>query len=129
MVVVDTSVFIEYFRGINSNAAKQLDEILQSRIVILGDIVALELLQGVRSKKEEKLLKDSFQHLEKKHMLDFELADQYAQMYRLLRAKGNTIRKSNDVIIAGFCIKNDYPLLQKDRDFQPFAEHLGLRLI
>lgn len=129
MVVVDTSVFIEYFKGANSSVVQQLDQILQSRIIILGDIVALELLQGIRSKKEEKLLKESFQHFEKKSMLDFELAQQYAKMYRLLRVKGITIRKSNDVIIAGYCIKNNYPLLQNDRDFLPFAEHLGLTLI
>ena len=129
MVVVDTSVFIDYFKGADNSAVWQLHEILETSIVILGDIVALELLQGIRSKQEENLLKDSFELLEKKSMLDFQLVEEYAKMYRLLRAKGNTIRKSNDVIIAGYCIKNNYPLLQKDRDFLPYAEHLGLRLI
>lgn len=129
MVVVDTSVFIDYFSGRSNNETEKLDELLQTSIVILGDIVALELLQGVRSKKEENLLHKAFNFLEKKPMIDFELAKRYAAMYRELRSRGHTVRKSNDVIIAGFCILHNYPLLQKDRDFLPFAEILSLDLI
>lgn len=129
MTVVDTSVFIDYFRGISNQQTKSLDHILKTDIVILGDLVALELLQGIRSKKEEKLLRSYFQYLEKRTMLNFGMLEEYAKMFRLLKSKGLTIRKTNDVIIAGFCILNGYPLLQKDRDFTPFEKYLALELL
>ena len=129
MVVVDTSVFIDYFRGNENTTTHQLDSLLDTTLLILGDVVALEILQGLKSKKEEKLVQNAFKSLNKKSMLDHQLAVAYADMFRYLRTKGQTIRKSNDLVIAGYCIKNGFPLLQKDRDFEPFAKHFSLELL
>lgn len=126
MVVVDTSVWVDYFNGKSSPATDTLDDKLNSDLVLMGDLILLEILQGFKSEKEYQLAKDTLLALEQRAMLGQEQALKAAQYYRDLRKQGITIRKTNDVIIASYCIVNHLPLIFADRDFEPFVEHLGL---
>jgi predicted nucleic acid-binding protein len=126
MIVVDTSVWIDYFKGIDSQETNILDHALDNDAVAIGDLILLEILQGFRSDKDYKLAKNHLLALQQYNMLTPDLAIQAAENYRKLRKKGITIRKTADVIIATFCIQNRLPLLYTDRDFIPFSEHLKL---
>ena len=126
---MDSSVLIDYFNVILNRETDILDECLLKGRVILGDIVAMEVYQGFRLKYERDIAKELFDGLIKHEMLGFSNCLAYADFYRKLRENGFTIRKSNDVVIAGYCILNNLPLLQRDRDFKPFEKHFGLQLI
>jgi len=127
MIVADTSVWIDYFKGQISPATDLLDERLDTSLVVIGDLILLEILQGFKVDKDYKLAKAMLLLLEQRAFLGSELALIAAENYRQLRKKGITIRKTNDVIIASYCIEHNLPLLFSDRDFLPFVEHLGLR--
>ncbi len=127
MIVVDTSVWIDYFNGSDSTEAEILDNSLGRSAVAIGDLIVLEILQGFRSDKAYITAKNYLASLHQYNMLTPELAITGAENYRKLRKKGITIRKTADVIIASFCIENNLPLLFSDRDFIPFTEHLKLR--
>ena len=129
MMVVDTSVFIDYFNGRESAQTSTLDDLLGKELIVVGDVVMMELLQGFRSERDFKTALSLLSQLENRSFLSTELAIKYAEMYRLLRSKGVTIRKSMDTIIAGYCIIHKLSLLQTDRDFEPFQNHLGLKLV
>jgi len=129
MILVDTSVWINYFNGLSNRETEILDEILSTEIVIIGDLILMELLQGFRIDKEYKQALSLLDTLEKQSLLNADSAIEYANMYRSLRKKGITIRKTTDTIIAGYCVLNDLSLLQSDRDFQPFKKHFGLKLV
>ncbi len=126
MIVADTSVWIDYFQGKSSPETDLLDEILENDLVAIGDLIMLEILQGFKLDKDYNLAKKTLLLLEQREFLGNELALKAAENYRKLRKKGITIRKTNDVIIASYCIENKLPLLFSDRDFLPFVEHLGL---
>ena len=128
MIVVDTSVWIDYFKGIENRQTILLEESLEEQEIIIGDVVLLEILQGIKDENQFRKTKKILEPLTQVQMLSPDLAVEYAVFYRTLRSKGITIRKSNDVIIAGYCILNDLPLLQRDRDFEPFQVHFGLEL-
>ncbi|WP_320196288.1 type II toxin-antitoxin system VapC family toxin [Agrobacterium rosae] len=128
MIVVDSSVWIDLFRGKSTPQVVRLEKIEQLTEVVLGDIVFLEILQGARSEKEAGQLQ---RHLEKfgvVPMLSPNLAIKVAENYRALRRVGKTIRKTQDLIIGTYCIEHGHALLHSDRDFTPMAEHLGLRI-
>ncbi|HCH24916.1 MAG TPA: VapC toxin family PIN domain ribonuclease [Oceanospirillaceae bacterium] len=127
MIVADTSVWIDYFKGQISPATDLLDEQLDTSLVVIGDLILLEILQGFKVDKDYKLAKAMLLLLEQRAFLGSELALIAAENYRQLRKKGITIRKTNDVIIASYCIEHNLPLLFSDRDFLPFVEHLDLR--
>ena len=127
MIVADTSVWIDYFKGQISPATDLLDEQLDTSLVVIGDLILLEILQGFKVEKDYKLAKAMVLLLEQRAFLGSELALIAAENYRQLRKKGITIRKTNDVIIASYCIEHNLPLLFSDRDFLPFVEHLDLR--
>lgn len=126
MIIADTSVWIEYFNGNVCPETDLLDEQLQSDLVAIGDLILLEILQGFRNDKDYTLAKKTLLLLEQKEFLNSDLALKAAENYRKLRKKGITIRKTNDVIIASYCIENKVPLLFSDKDFQPFVDYLGL---
>lgn len=126
MIVADTSVWIDYFKGKACPETDLLDEKLENDLVAIGDLILLEILQGFKSDKDYNLAKKTLLLLEQREFLSNELALKAAGNYRKLRKKGITIRKTNDVIIASYCIENKLPLLFSDRDFLPFVEHLGL---
>ncbi len=129
MIFVDTSTWIEYFNGTISAKTDYLHESLSKKVVIVGDIVLMEVLQGIRNEKQYHKTKSYLEATIQVQMIDPSLAVTYADYYRTLRKKGITIRKTNDVIVAGYCIINDLPLLQNDRDFKPFEQYLGLKLL
>jgi|SRR5690606_2775923 len=126
MIIADTSIWIDYFNGINSPYTDALDSGLADGVIAIGDIIFLEILQGFKSDKDYNLAKKSLNTLDQFEMFGHNQVLKAANNYRKLRKKGITIRKTNDVIIATFCIENKMPLLFLDKDFKPFVTHLGL---
>ena len=127
MIVVDSSVWIDYFRGADTPQVALLDSYLGRTRVAVGDLIAAEVLQGVRADSEYKLVKKVFAGFPHLDLAGYELALKASENYRMLRARGITVRKTIDTLIATRCIEDDLTLLHADRDFVPFAEHLGLR--
>lgn len=127
MIVIDSSVWIAYFNGVISPETDRLDSLLGAMPVCTGDIVLTEVLQGFRRDEDFAIAKDLLSSLPIYNMLNTEMAYKSADNYRLLRKKGFTVRKTIDVIIATFCIENDFALLHCDKDFLPFHQTLGLR--
>ena len=128
MILVDSSVWIDYFRSAETSQVALLDSLLGRSQLAVGDLIAAEVLQGVRDEREFKWVKktlDAFDHVD---LAGYDLAVRAAENYRSLRAKGVTIRKMTDAIIATRCIENDLTLLHADRDFLPFVEHFGLKV-
>lgn len=126
MILVDTSVWIDYFNGKDNEESNLLDSELINGNVAIGDLILLEILQGFRNDKDYKQAKKELSSLDQYEMFGHTMVDKCADSYRMLRKKGITIRKTPDVIIATFCIENKFPLLFSDRDFKPFVEHLNL---
>jgi predicted nucleic acid-binding protein len=127
LILVDSSVWIAYFNGVESPATDCLHGLLGSEPVALGDIILLEVLQGFRHERDYRRARQLLTALDVHPMLGERLALKCAANDRKLRKLGITVRKSVDTIIATFCIENHAVLLHQDRDFVPFSEHLGLR--
>ena len=106
-----------------------MDQALQDEQVALTDIILMEILQGFRSEKEYSRAKTALSALPCFEILGVKNALRYTEYYRTLRKQGITIRKNNDVMIAGFCIVQRIPLLFNDRDFEPFVKYLGLQTV
>ena len=126
MILVDTSVWIDYFNGNENQHTDALDSALQEGVVAIGDLIFLEILQGFKNDEDFNRAKDTLESLDQYELFGHTMALKCAENYRTLRKKGITIRKTTDVIIASFCIENQIPLLFSDRDFIPFAENLGM---
>jgi len=127
MILVDTSVWVDFFNGNESNKTEQLEHFLSSTVIIVGDLILAELLQGFRKDKDYQTAKSLLQECQLVQLCNIELAIKSAQNYRILRKQGITIRKTIDNIIATYCIENSIPLLFSDRDFEPFVSHLNLK--
>jgi predicted nucleic acid-binding protein len=127
MIVVDSSVWIDWFRTAATDETRKLAACDPDEILV-GDTVLLEILRGATDGRQAQKLETRLREYEIAKMLDAPLASKGAMNYRLLRSRGFTIRSIADLIIATYCIENDHVLLQRDRDFAPMAEHLGLRL-
>jgi len=126
VILVDTSVWIDYFNGEVSRETDMLDAALADGDVAIGDMIFLEILQGFRSDKDYNRARKTLAALDQYEMFGHAMVMKCADNYRALRKKGITIRKTADVIIATFSIENQLPLLFSDRDFIPFVEHLNL---
>jgi len=126
VILVDSSVWIDYFSGLDSPEADKLDNILGIRPVAIGDLILTEVLQGFRHDKDYKAAREVFEDITIFDMLGEKMAIKSAENFRALRKKGITVRKTADVIIATFCIDQKLPLLFSDKDFKPFVKHLGL---
>ncbi len=126
MIIVDSSVWIDYFNGNDIPEVAKLDRLLGQELLGVGDLILTEVLQGFRQDKEYQTAKRLLTSLTVFEMLGAEMAIESAENFRTLRKKGITVRKTIDVMIATFCIENGYSLLFTDRDFDPFVEHLGL---
>ncbi len=126
MILVDSSVWIDYFNGRISEETDLLDDLLTRDSVCLGDVILSEVLQGFRSDSDYRQAKTLLEVLPIYQILSPELAIKSADNYRKLRKKGLTIRKTVDVWIATYCIEKKVPLLFSDRDFVPFIQHLKL---
>jgi predicted nucleic acid-binding protein len=126
MIVVDSSVWVDYFSGVENIQTDKLDNILGFKPVAVGDLILTEVLQGFRHDKDYKAVQKLFEEVTVFEMLGKRMAAKSADNFRALRKKGITVRKTADVIIATFCIDQKLPLLFSDKDFKPFARHLGL---
>jgi predicted nucleic acid-binding protein len=126
MVLVDTSVWIDYFRGSNSPQANKLDELLEDERIATGDLIIAELMQGFRTKSQIATARNIISRLEYFDLVGKDIAFKAAENYRFLRKEGITIRKTIDIVIGTFCIENGFKLLHADHDFEPRTEYLGL---
>lgn len=129
MIIVDSSVWIDYFNGQDTLQTDKLDELLGVELLGIGDIIVTEVLQGFRADRDYRAAKKVLTSLSVFNMLDTEIAIKSADNFRTLRKQGITIRKTNDVIIATFCLENNHSLLFSDKDFVPFVKHLGLNAV
>ena len=129
MVVVDTSVWVDFLNGRRCRQTDLLDDLLTREFVLTGDLIVAEVLQGIRTDADYQETLDAMNRLPFTDMLGRDIAVSSAANYRTLRKKGVTIRKTIDVMIATFCVHNGLPLLHTDRDFDAMAEHLGLRTL
>lgn len=128
MILVDTSVWIDYFNGRPTGEADLLDELLGREPILIGDLILAEVQQGFRVEADFRKALRILQAFEFREMLGRNVAIASARNYRALRAKGVTIRKTIDVLIGTFCLLNGHHLLHSDRDFDPMTEHLGLKV-
>lgn len=128
MIVVDSSVWIAVLRGIATPQSTRLKTVPRASDILLGDIVLLELLQGARNDEHAAGIQKRLATFEVVPMLSPPIAEKAAGNFRRLRSKGITIRKTVDLIIGTYCIEHGHSLLHADRDFDPMAEHLGLRI-
>lgn len=126
MIIVDSSVWIDYFSGADTPQADKLDNVLGIKPVAIGDLILTEVLQGFRHDKDYKAARKIFEDVTSFDMLGRQMAIKSADNFRALRKKGITVRKTADVIIATFCMEQKLPLLFSDKDFKPFVKHLGL---
>lgn len=127
MILVDSSVWIDFFRGTVTPQSERLDQLLGREPLLIGDLILAEVLQGFTSERDFNQARKMLEALELVNLGGAEMAVQAARNFRTLRAKGVTIRKTIDTFIATCCIEQDHALLFSDRDFDPFVLHLGLR--
>ena len=127
MILVDSSVWIDHFRGAWTDAVLRLRRLIDQEFLLVGDLVLCEVLQGVRSETEAKLVEEALREFELVNLVDPELAIVAAANFRLLRARGITVRTTIDLIIGTFCIERGHALLHNDRDFEPMERFLGLQ--
>ena len=129
MVVVDSTVWIDYLNGVQTPHTEWLErEITRQRLGLL-DIVLCEVLQGFRHERRFRDVRSALLKFEVFASGGIELALATAVNYRSLRARGRIVRSTIDAWIATFCLLHGHSLLHNDRDFDPFEEFLGLRVI
>ena len=127
MILVDSSVWVDYFTGKPTPATDKLDLLLGNELVAIGDLMLTEVLQGFRADKDYRQARKMLLSLTVLNILDTTIALKSAANFRALRKRGITVRKTSDAIIATYCIENGLPLLHSDKDFEPFHKHLGLK--
>lgn len=127
MILVDSSVWVDYFNGKATRETDFLDALLGTEPVAIGDLILAEVLQGFRSDADYRAARELLASLTTYDLLGTALAIKTADNYRALRKRGITVRKTVDAIIATFCIERRIPLLYSDRDFDPFVKHLDLK--
>jgi predicted nucleic acid-binding protein len=127
VILVDSSVWIDYFRGTATPQAEKLDLLLGNEPIATGDLILTEVLQGFVSDRDFNQAKKLMTSLVIVDLAGQAMAIQAAKNFRVLRARGITVRKTIDTVIATRCIESGLPLLYSDRDFDPFVEHLRLR--
>jgi len=129
VVIIDTTVWVDYFHGVDNSETQWLDTELDRERIGLTDIILCEVLQGVRDDVVAKAVERSLLKLEVFEPGGIALAREAAHNYRALRRRGYTVRKTIDCLIATFCLRGDHSLLHRDRDFDPFEEFLALSVI
>ena len=126
MILIDSSVWIDYFNGRSTRETEHLDALLGTDAAATGDLILVEVLQGFRNDSDFATARRALSRLPSFDLLGSRRAEQAASRYRALRKAGVTVRKTIDVVIGSFCIDEGIPLLFSDRDFLPMVEHLGL---
>ena len=129
MILVDSSVWIDYFKGTVTPQTEKLDSLLGSEPLAIGDLILTEVLQGFAEERDFEQARKLLTSLTVVDLGGEDIAIQAARHFRVLRSLGVTVRKTIDVIIATRCIESDYELLHSDRDFDAFVKHLGLRSV
>ena len=131
MIVVDSSVWITHLRGQHTEARAKLQAIMGNNDgqILVGDLILQEVLQGARDEATATRIEQNLCTYQIATMCDATIAVQGARNYRLLRERGITVRKTIDMIIGTFCIAGGHGLLHDDRDFEPMAAWLGLRVV
>lgn len=128
MVLVDTSVWVDFFNGVDTAEVSELDGLLGSGRLLIGDLILAELLQGFGREADYRRARNLLADVPYADLVGREVAFAAAGNYRRLRSRGITVRKTIDVIIGTFCIVNGHELLHADRDFDPMEAALGLRI-
>ena len=127
--MVDSSVWIDHWNDNLTPQVRVLREAVFDERILVGDLIMMEVLQGFRTLRELKSVHEVFLSFELLPLGGVQRAVRAAQNYQYLRTRGATVRSSIDCLIATFCIEHEVELLHSDRDFLPFAEHLGLRTV
>jgi predicted nucleic acid-binding protein len=129
MVIVDTTVWVDYFNGVHNPETQWLDAEIDAQRLAITTIILSEVLQGVRNEEQAAEVEAELRKLEVFDAAHPEVAIQAARNYRFLRSHGRTIRKTIDLLIATFCVIEGHSLLHRDRDFDAFEEVLGLSVV
>jgi hypothetical protein len=129
MVIVDTTVWVDYFRGVLNPETSWLDQQIARQRLGLTDLILCEVLQGITDQNTFLRISRELLTFQMFEAVGPELAIAAAQNYRELRSRGYTVRKTIDCLIATFCLKYDHELLHRDRDFEVFESVLGLRVV
>jgi predicted nucleic acid-binding protein len=128
MILVDSSVWIDYFRGEATPQSEMLDALLGNEPLVVGDLILAEVLQGFQGERDFNQAKQLLMSFEIIEIVGKDVAIQAARNFRTLRGNGATVRKTIDTLIATRCINSGLILLHSDKDFDPFVTHLGLRV-
>ena len=129
MVIVDTTVWIDYLRGRSTEETEWFDRELARQRLGLTDLILCEVLQGVSSESEARRVQRELSHFEIHETGSADLAVATARNFRLLRQRGRTVRKTINGLIATFCLRQGYSLLHHDRDYDHFEQILGLSVV
>ncbi|MBD3628230.1 PIN domain nuclease [Cyclobacterium sp.] len=129
MILVDSSVWIDFFNGVDAPHVEKLYQLLGKEPVATGDLIVVEILQGFHNEHHFQQAKQVLKEMPFFSLCNKELSIITAENYRTLRRKGITIRKTIDMVIGTFCIENNMVLLHKDKDFKPLEIHLGLQVM
>lgn len=129
MILVDSSVWIDYLRGTDTREARKLDALLGTVPLAIGDLIFTEVLQGCTSDREFDQVRRMLQTLRQVTLGGEDVKVEAARNYRRLRSLGITVRKTIDTVIATRCIVSGHELLHSDRDFDAFEQHLGLSCV
>lgn len=129
MVIVDTTVWIDYLGGFNTPQTAWLERALDRQRIGITDMILCEVLQGIREDRLFDQTRDELLNFEVFQTGGSEMAIAAAQNFRALKGKGITIRKTIDCWIATFCLLHDHALLHQDRDYEPFESILGLQVV
>ena len=129
MILVDSSVWIDYFKGAVTGQTEKLDSLRGREPLAIGDLILTEVLRGFADERDFNRAREMLTSLVIVELGGREIAVQAAKNFRALRNLGVTVRKTIDTVIATRCIESGYDLLHNERDFDPFAKHLGLRVV
>jgi predicted nucleic acid-binding protein len=129
VILVDASVWIDYFRGARTRQTETLDSLVDAEALAVGDLTVTEVLQGFRDQRAFDRARDALEAFVLIEIGGYRIALQAARNYRVLQRRGVAIRKTIDTLIATRCIEDGFSLLHSDRDFDSFVEHLGLKSV
>jgi predicted nucleic acid-binding protein len=129
VIIVDTTVWVDYLRGTRNPETEWLEKEADRKRLGLTDLILWEVLQGVRNEQEFGQVRTELQRFELFETGGEELAIAAARNYRRIREEGLTVRRTIDCLIATFCVMNGHALLHRDRYFDPFEQILGLAVI
>jgi predicted nucleic acid-binding protein len=126
VIVVDSSVWIDFLNGRNADHVRRLRSVLGAEEIVIGDLMLCEVLQGLADEGAADRVESLLRRFEIVPMAGVDIAVAAARNFRLLRRRGITIRRTIDLLIGTWCIRHNAPLLHNDSDFRPMARHLGL---